>query len=52
MREGYCQKGQNMLDCCVVSGIRKMEDELFLQYVLGQTNSSADQGNTACDYYR
>jgi hypothetical protein len=44
---GYCTEGQMLGDCCVVAGIEKMEDELFLQIVDHQTNASADKGNTA-----
>jgi hypothetical protein len=47
LKNGYCTASQTLTDCCVVSGISKMEDELFLEFVKGQRNPAADQGNTA-----
>jgi len=45
---GVCsQLNETLLDCCVVAGIEKYRDELFLQIVKGETNATAEKGNTA-----
>ena len=45
-RRGYCKVNDTLSDCCVVAGIEKYQDEFFLEYVRGETNSSAGSGNT------
>ncbi len=45
-KRGYCQVNDTLSDCCVVAGIEKYQDELWRQFVKGETNSSAGAGNT------
>ena len=45
-QKGYCNTTQHLEHCCVVAGIEKMQDEVWLSVVDGKTNTSADAGNT------
>jgi hypothetical protein len=41
-----CQQNETLLDCCVVAGIEKYRNELYLEIVKGETNATAGIGNT------
>jgi len=43
---GYCKKGQTLRRCCIVAGLEKYRQELYLRAVLGQTNTTAGEHNT------
>jgi len=39
----YCTPDETLLNCCVVAGIQKMDDELFMQFGLGKQDPNQGQ---------